>query len=137
MFFAKNWIRMVAATIFGAVIMIIYVALQSNVILPETNQPVYPWDKLIHYVNGLFIAGALIAFVSLLILLSSFGSFNIFSFYLRRKKKENGFKENYYEYSERVEKTHSSYRFIFIPYLLVGLVFIAIALTLYFVAIGK
>ena len=121
----------------GAGIMIGYVALQSRVVSVETGNPIYPWDKLINYINGSFIAGAIISLVSILILLSSFGSFNLFSYYFRRKKKENGYKENYYEYTERVAKSQSSYRFVFLPYLIIGLVFIAVSLILYFVAISK
>lgn len=136
-FLQKNWIRMSVSFFAGAIILIGYVALQSRTVSATTGEASYPWDKLINYVNGAFISGVLISLVSILILLSSYGTFNIFTFYMKRKKKENGYKESYYEYNERVEESQSSYRFIFLPYLIIGLVYIVTALIIYFVAIGK
>jgi len=89
------------------------------------------WDSKMSYLNGSFISAATLISLSLLSVLTQFGTFNIFTFYFGRKVKENGHKEDLYEYSERKKESRKKYNFVFIPYLFFGLVFLIISLALY------
>ena len=122
-FFIENWIRLVASFVFGAAVMVIFVAIKQN------------WSVVINYVNGLFLAGFLLFAFGVLIILTGFGSFNMFTFYFNRKKKDNGYKENYYEYTQRKEIERSKYKKIFLPYLIIGTLYILISVVLYFICL--
>ncbi len=80
------------------------------------------WDFFESYINGLTIAGFLMIFFGGLVLVSGFGTFYIFSYYPRRHKKENGYKETYSEYSERRKSGEKITRENSIAYFIVGLV---------------
>ena len=131
MFFLENWIRFLVAFILGIAIMIIYMFLQTLQISESTGQALYPWDKLFYYQNGFFISAVVLFGIGILAIVGNFGAFNIFSYYFRRKKKENGYKENYYEYSERKRLEASSRKLIFLPYFILATIYLITAFVLY------
>lgn len=113
-FFAKNWIRLLIAFGIGLAFMTLYNAIQGQ----------YSWSHLEYYRDGSFIAGMILLFMGLLALLTSFGAFNIFSFYFNRKEKENGMKENYTEYSERKKEERSKFDFSFLSYIIIAFAYL-------------
>lgn len=117
-FFAKNWIRLLASFGVGLFIMALY-----NLILHFNNYS-NVWTSLYYYANGATIAGFCLLFFGLLLLLSHFGAFDIFTFYIQRKKKENGSKENYGDYVNRKREENSTLDLYFLAYIIVGVLFI-------------
>ena len=113
-FFKENWIRFLACIGVGAIFMVLY-----NLVLQSTTD-VNIWTMLSSYRDGATIGGFALFFFGLLLILAHFGAFDIFNFFFARKKKEDGSKEIYSEYVERkrIEKGHL--RLYFLPYLIVG-----------------
>ena len=118
LFFKENWIRFLASLGVGLVLMTVY-----NVVLQSTND-VNAWVMLSSYRDGATIAGFSLIFFGLLLILGHFGAFDIFNFYFRRKKKEDGSKENYGEYVERKKMEKGRLNLYFLPYLIVGALFL-------------
>ena len=127
-FFKKNWIRFIVSLAIGATMVCIYnfghqISLKIN-----------PWVIPYFYRDSLFIAGMVVVFSGGLAIVSNFGVFDIFSFYPRRKKKEDGKKENYGDYVERRRAERSSDKNLyFLPYFIIGTLFLIASLILYFV----
>lgn len=128
LFFQKNWIRFVASLVLGLAVVCLYnfshqIALKIN-----------PWVLAYYYRDSLFLAGMVVVFVGGLAIVANFGIFDIFSYYPGRKKKENGKKENYGDYVERKKLERSADRNLyFLPYFIVGSIFLVASLILYFV----
>ena len=118
LFFKENWIRFVASFGFGLFLMVIY-----NLILQSASETNI-WAYLSSYRDGATIAGFVLVFFGLLLVIGHFGAFDIFSYYLLRKKKENGKKEIYSEYVERRRMEKGHLNLFFLPYLIVGSLFI-------------
>ena len=119
-FFAEYWVRFLVSFMIGVTL---YVA--TNLI---ENQ----WSLVRSHCDACFIAGSVLVGISALVLLNFFGAFDIFSFYFNRKKKENGDKEMLYDYSLRKKGERAKFKLAFLPYLLMGALFIVGALILYF-----
>ena len=132
-FFKKNWIRFLAALAAGIVFVVIYlVAYQSAVNKGEEKLNV--WVMPEYYRDGLFIAGMIVVFMGALAVVASFGIFDIFSYYPGRKKKENGYKENYGDYVNRKKLERSSNKNPFyLSYFIIGALFLISSLVLLFV----
>ena len=118
-FLSENWIRFLIALMIGAVLMIIYNAVQNT------------WHLLRGYLDGFFISGMVLIGFSLLVLMSLFGAYDIFSFYFARKQKEEGGKENYYEYSERRRLEKVGKKLIFLPYLIIGVIYLSVSFIIF------
>ena len=114
LFFKENWIRFLASIAVGLIFMLIY-----NLVLQSTTD-VNIWAMLSSYRDGATIAGFVLFFFGLLIVLAHFGAFDIFNFFFARKKKEDGSKEIYSEYVERKRMEKSHLNLSFLPYLIVG-----------------
>ncbi len=127
LFFKKNWIRFVVSIGIGIIMICIYnfghqISLKIN-----------PWVLPYFYRDSLFIAGMVVVLTGGLSIMSNFGVFDIFSFYPGRKKKEDGKKENYGDYVERKKAERSSEKNLyFLPYFIVGALFLIASLILYF-----
>ena len=132
-FFKKNWIRFLTALAVGIVFVVIYlVAYQSAVNKGEEKLNV--WVMPEYYRDGLFIAGMIVVFMGALAVVASFGIFDIFSYYPGRKKKENGYKENYGDYVNRKKLERSSNKNPFyLSYFIIGALFLITSLVLLFV----
>ena len=128
LFFQKNWIRFVACLLIGVAIVCLYnfghqIALKIN-----------PWGLAYYYRDSFFLAGMVVVSAGGLAICANFGIFDIFSYYPGRKKKENGKKENYGDYVQRKQLERSSDRNLyFLPYFIVGSIFLIVSLILYFV----
>ena len=114
LFFKENWIRFLASIGVGAIFMLIY-----NLVLQSTSD-VNIWAMLSSYRDGATIAGFALFFFGLLLILAHFGAFDIFNFFFQRKKKEDGSKEIYSEYVERKRMEKGHLNLFFLPYLIVG-----------------
>lgn len=124
-FFYKNRIRLLVSFLIGLTIMALY-----N--LSYSSSGVVTWAHLEYYRDGSFIAAMVIFFIGLLAVISFFGLFDIFSFYPKRKKKENGSKENFGDYVERKKKERGSFSLSFLSYILIALVYMTFSLVLFF-----
>ena len=119
-FFAEYWVRLIVSFFIGIVIYVVYNSIKNS------------WIMLIEHCNACFIAGFVLVGISALAALNLFGAFDIFSFYFNRKKKENGDKEVLYDYSTRKKQERLKVKLAFLPYLLVGSLFLIASLILYF-----
>ena len=125
-FFRHNWIRMLISLGVGLAIMSIYNASYQS-------SGASAWSKIEYYRDGSFIAAMTLIFVGLLSLLTHFGAFNMFSFYFNRKRKDNGYKENYTEYSERKRIERGSLDLYFLSYIIIGLLFLIFSIIVFIV----
>ena len=126
-FLKKNLIRLIVATIIGLILMVIY-----NLSY-QFGYSVNSWGELSYYRDGAFIAGMVLFFVGLLTIVSQFGTFDIFSFYAGRKRKDDGTKENYTEYVERKNENRSKFNFAFLSYFIIATCFLIFSFVIYFV----
>ena len=144
-FLRKNWLRMLIAFLVGIALMALYNVLQqfmtssgSSVdtegLTPEqiaelNNQnKIFPWNKLEYYRDGSFIAGMILLFVGGLAIVGKMGIFDIFSYYPGRKKKENGYKENYGEYVERKRYERSTRHMYYLSYFYISALFLVFSI---------
>ena len=127
-FFAKNWLRMVISLGIGIAIVCLY-----NISYQNADK-VNTWIDPVYYRDGTFLAGMIVVFIGGLAIVANFGIFDMFAFYFRRKKRENGKKENYGEYVERRNVERSSRKdLFFLSYFIVGALFLITSVILYFV----
>ena len=119
-FFIEHWVRFLVAFLIGVIMMIVYLAIANA------------WTWVIGYCNATFISAFVLFSISILSVLNLFGAFDIFSFYIGRKKKENGAKEDLYDYSSRKKDERSKFKLVFVPYLFFALLFLVASLILYF-----
>ena len=119
-FFKNNWIRFLVAFLLGVVPVIVYQAVNNT------------WTLPLGYCNGLFVSAFLLISISVLVVLNLFGAFDIFSFYINRKRTEEGRKEDLYEYSTRKKEERLKAKLVFLPYLIVGLLYLIASLIIYF-----
>lgn len=124
-FLKKNWIRMLISFLVGLGLMALYNAINAG-----QGQP--SWTTLYFYMNGAFIAAAAIFFVGLLAVIANLGFFDIFSFFVGRKTKDDGKKENYGEYSARKSEERGKFNPFFLSYIIIALVFLTFSLILFF-----
>ena len=118
-FFINHWIRFTIAFVIGASLILLYCGVTNT------------WSRMIGYCNGSFIAAFVLISFSALTILNLFGAFDIFSYYPSRKKKENGLKENLFDYSTRKKQERSKFKLVFVPYLAWGVLFLIASVILY------
>jgi len=88
------------------------------------------WSMKIAYGNGLFIGGFTLVMIGCISLVTTTGSLDIFSYMFSRKTKDNGKKEDLYEYSERMVEVRKKQKFIGLPSISIGLLTIGISALL-------
>ena len=125
-FLKHNWIRMVIAFVLGLLLMVLYNASQASI---GANS----WGQLSYYRDGAFIAGAALFFIGLLSLVAGWGAFDSFSFFISRKKKEDGSKENYGEYVNRKKEDRAKINLSFLSYIIIALVYVIFSLITFFI----
>ena len=122
----RYWLKFLICLALGLFVMAIY------------NWSAGRWDQLISYSNGAFIGGAFLFLVGLLSLVNSFGAFDLSSFYLRRKQYDETRKENYGEYVTRKAEERKKTRLGFLPYVIVGAVFIIVGISIFYsIPVGR
>ena len=124
-FLKSNWIRMLVSFLVGLGLMAAY-----NAVYAGQGQP--SWTNLHFYRDGSFIAAATIFFIGLLAIVANLGFFDIFSYYIGRKTKDDGKKENYGEYSARKTEERGKFNPFFLSYIIIALVFLTFSLILFF-----
>ena len=115
-------IRYIVAFIIATIITVLYLSNTSFSVLRA-------------YADGMVTGGAVVIFFGLLVLLSNFGAFDMFSYAFSRISRSN--RERYhdlYEYSEDKRIKRSANRYVFMPYLVTGACFIVVALILFIFA---
>lgn len=129
-YFRLNWIRIIVGFAIGATLLFGYVA-----ILYSAGNDKNAWNELTSYRDGLSIAGMFLLFFAALSLVSNLGAFNIFSYYPGRKRKENGMKETYAEYTNRKTEQSKKNRLFFLVYVVVGIIYLIPAIILLFITL--
>ena len=120
LFFKRYWIKFLVCVLLGFTLMAIY------------NSSAGRWDQLSSYCNGSFIGGAALFFIGMLSIVNNFGAFDLASFYFMRKQFDETRKENYGEYVSRRGDERSKSRFGFLPYVIVGFVFIIVGISMFY-----
>ena len=116
-YFKQHWLRYVISCIFVSLITVLNVYLKGD------------FTSKIFYADGLFIGGALLVGYGLLILMNYFGTFDIFQFMFNRTL-VNGRREQLYEYSVRKKAERKPRVIEFLDFIIVGFIFIIIAVLL-------
>ena len=114
----KYYLKYIAGLIIGIGILCI-----NNIIKEK-------WDLIMYYVDGSFIAGMTLICVGGLSVCSYFGAYDVFA-YMFTKRLPDGTKPSLYEFSEERKDNRKKIKGKFIPYFVMGGVFLAIALILY------
>lgn len=107
-----HYIRLIISFVLGIGIFITYLAVKDG------------WTHIVCYLDAAFIAAALDLAIGLLSFFGNIGTFNIFSFMVLRKTKDNGYKEDFYEYGERKKLERAKDKTFFMPYIFTGLLFL-------------
>lgn len=130
---------MLISLIIGAMIMIVFnVAAQSQKITdPDLGIKVNfnPWNKLYCYRDGAFLAGMILVGVGGLAIVGKLGVFDIFSYYPGRKKKENGYKENYGEYVQRKRIERGKRSMYYLSYFYIAAIYLFFSIIALFVTL--
>lgn len=107
------------------------IILSVAIFITITYLIVYGFDSKIYYIDAFFSSGAIILLIGMLSLVSSLGAFNTFSFagyyIMHGTKREHNSYGDYVVNKNRVNLLH---RLNFIPYIVVGSVFILISIIL-------
>lgn len=90
------------------------------------------YNLLINYCNAFFISGALFIGIGCLSILTNFGAFDVFSYSGRYvvNRIRNVDVERYPEYSENKKEKRKKFRFNFVPYMVLGLIALIVAIIL-------
>lgn len=114
--FFHSWKRYLICFLYGILIIVIYNSLRN-------------WDTLLHYIDGLFIAGASLICIGGLSIVNSLGTFDVFS-HLFAKGKDGNPKPTFAEYVESNKVKHQKNRFHCVPYFVFGLLYFISSLIL-------
>ncbi len=117
--FIHSWLRYLLSFLFVVLVVVTY-----NI----TNG----WNKMINYIDALFIAGFALICVSGLSIVTYFGAFDIFTHFFA-KPKENNKKPSFYEYSIEKSNSRKEHKFNFVPYAVIGFFFIVLSIVLFYV----
>lgn len=123
-FFKKNWIRFIVAFVIALGLLFLYVGLRGA----------EAWSALVFYSDGAFIGGFSAILIGGLSVVNGFGGFDMASYYFRRRQIGPGQKEDLYQYSTRKAEARKANRLAFLPYVIVGAIFVIFAIVTHFVA---
>ncbi len=115
--FINSWIRYLVSFVIGLIIAVIYLSLNG-------------FKYFYNYVNAISTAGISLIFIGLLSLVSYLGAFYAFGYGFSQIF---GNKSNYkdlYDYTTRKIEIRKRKNFIFMPYIIVGIIFVIISLIL-------
>lgn len=88
-------------------------------------------NYLMSYIDGFSAAGAVSILFGALVLVTNLGAFDMFSYSFAIMRKANReFYKDLYQYSQIKKEKRSKHFFTFVPYMVVGLLFIIIALIM-------
>jgi len=114
----EQYVKCIFTFIYGIIIIII------------NNLSYGMWDSIFVYINGLFVAGFSLLCFGGLSVCAYFGTFDIFT-HLGAKRGPNGVKPTLYEHSEALKEKRSKKPLPFIPYFVIGAIYIIIMFILY------
>ena len=117
----KYWLRTV-------IILVVACSLSLTYLFVNMNQGSF--SKLFYYVDAFFIGGSATVCFGMLSLVTYYGAFDFVS-YAFMGKNENGKRVDFADYLEDRKERNLKRKNIFVPYFIIGLIFIAIAMTLY------
>ena len=87
------------------------------------------FDRILAYIDAFSVAGAVSVLFGLLMLVTSLGAFNMFGYAFSGFRTERKYKD-LYEYTVAKQEKVSKQKKIYIPYIVVGVVFLIISLVL-------
>lgn len=115
--FINSWIRYLVSFVIGLLIAVVYLSFNG-------------FKYFYSYVNAISTAGISLIFIGLLSLVSYLGAFYAFGYGFSQIF---GNKSNYkdlYDYTTRKIEIRKRKNFIFMPYIIVGIIFVIISLIL-------
>lgn len=117
--FIHSWLRYLLSFLFTVLVIVTYNITKG-------------WDKMIYYIDALFIAGFALICISGLSIVNYFGAFDIFT-HLFAKPNENNKKPSFYEYSLEKSASRKEHRFNFVPYAVIGFLSIILSIILFYI----
>ena len=88
------------------------------------------FDLMIHYIDALTIAGALVFLIGMLQIVTRLGAFDIFGYSFTTFRTQSKYKD-LVEYRRIKEEKRSRENLTYIPFILVGTGFLTVGFTLY------
>lgn len=104
-------------------------ALVMNILLMLIVLFIHGFDKVIYYVNACSVAGAISVFWGMLLWVVAAGAFNTFGYALSTFRSERKYYD-LYEYTVAKEERSSKQKKTYMPYIVVGVVFLLISYVL-------
>ena len=115
-FLKSIYFKYIILTVISFLIVIIYHSINNS------------WTLIDGNCNGFFIAGATMILFGALDVCVNFGALDIFSYmFVNHKKEEN---KTFYDYCETKKEKRKKTRLSFLPYIIVGGVFIIVSIIL-------
>lgn len=118
-FLKKHWFRFLICILLVAGCIVVYNIFNSYE-NEETGFVYNAWTSKVSYSNALFISGFTTIGIGGLNLISKAGGFDIYSYMVGAKKKEDGKKETLYDYSERMSVKRKKRKYEWIIYFAFG-----------------
>lgn len=112
--FFHSKIRYIISLIMGLILLLVKLIIDNG------------FTDLFSYSNGTFIAGLFLICVGGLSVVNYFGFFDIFTLMVAKRDK-NGHKPTLYEHSQTKKEKRKKNKFVFIPYFVIGLLYLVIA----------
>ncbi len=112
-----HWIKFVVCILIGATPLLIYLGSKNG------------WTSSYAYMDGCFIGAATLLGIGFLAIINNFGGFDLFSFYFRRHKTENG-PEDFGDYVQRKGQERVKLRWGFLPYFVIGVCYLIPSIVL-------
>ena len=128
-FLKKQWLRILICFLVVASCIVVYNIFNSYE-NQDTGVSFNAWKSPIAYSNALFIGGLTTIGIGGLSLVSKAGGFDIYSYMVAAKRKENGKKETLYDYSERMSVKRKKRKFEWAIYFSFGILEVIISLLL-------
>lgn len=116
-FLRDHWIKFLVCVVLGFLCLLTYNFTNGS------------WTRVDSYMDGCFIGGFALIAIGGLSWINNLGGFDIASFYIRRKNIGER-KEDYYEYGERRKEERSRNKLTFLPYIIVGSLYLIASLIL-------
>lgn len=108
------------------------VSLVIMVVLIISSLSMKGFNLLVNYCNAFFIAAALFIGIGFLSILTNLGTFDVFSYsgkYVANRIRNVNI-EKYPEYTENKKEKRKKFRFNFVPYMVLGLIGLIVAIIL-------
>ena len=113
----NHWIKILVCFLIGTIAMVIALAAKNG------------WTSMTAYSDACFIAAAILLGVGVLAIVNNFGGFDLFQYYFRRHRTEEG-PEDFGTYVTRKGEERVKLRWGFLPYIVIGIAYLIPSIVL-------